>query len=275
MTYLFITLPFLFFMWMVYSSRNALLVLGRWILNRRYEVKLELDMTIEPDKTYLVLPNHPAIVDPLVLVTELHRYRLDICPLVDESFFSTAFVRHILALFNAVRVPDFRKSNFRPVLKVRPKYRSSSRRARALGYTVLALLASGQNVLLYPSGHITEDGRESLGNRQLAYNVISKMSELPEGIEIIGVRMRGLFGSMWSRAGRSQPPRFIRTLVKAILIWPFSPFRRKRAVRIKVENITERVSSWSHLSRMEFDDRLERWYNADLEAAGLRVENPS
>ena len=272
MLYLFVTLPFILTAWVLYSSRDVLLCVGRWALRRRYDVHLEGDFQFERKKNYLIIPNHPAIIDPLILVPELHHEGLDICPLVDESFFSIRLIRHVLALFNAVRVPDFRKSNFRPILKVRPAYKSSARRAKALGYSILALLTAGENVLLYPSGHITADGREDLGNRQLAYNAIS---QLPAGVEVVAIRIRGLFGSMWSRAGGRQAPPIVRTLVKAVFMWPFSFFRRKRCVRIYAENVTQKVVSWSRASRIEFDNMLESWYNADLEMKGLKSETPT
>ena len=272
MLYFFVTLPFIITAWLMYSSRNVLLCVGRWFLRRRYAIQLEGDFRFESRKNYLIIPNHPAIVDPMILVPELHHEGLDVCPLVDESFFSIRLVRHVLALFSAVRVPDFRKSNFRPILKVRPTYKSSARRAKALGYSILALLTAGENVLLYPSGHITADGRESLGNRQLAYNAIS---QLPDGVEVVAIRMRGLFGSMWSRAGGIQPPPIMRTFIKAIFMWPFSFFRRKRCVRIYAENITQEAVEWSRGSRNEFDDKLESWYNADLDEKGLTVETPT
>lgn len=272
MLYFFVTLPFIITAWLMYSSRNVLLGVGRWLLRRRYELHLEGDFHFDSKRNYLIIPNHPAIVDPLILVPELHHEGLDICPLVDESFFSNSLVRHVLALFNAVRVPDFRKLNFRPILKIRPTYKSSARRAKALSYSILALLTAGENVLLYPSGHISADGREDLGNRQLAYNAIS---QLPDGVEVVAIRMRGLFGSMWSRSGGIQAPPLVRTFVKAFFLWPFSFFRRKRSVHIYAENVTQKVVGWSKASRGEFDKMLESWYNADLEMKGLKVEPPT
>lgn len=272
MLYLCITLPFVLAAWLLYCSRNALLCVGRWFLRRRYEVEWTGIQTFDAGKQYLIIPNHPAIVDPLLLVPELHHKGLDVCPLVDESFFSIGLARHILALFQAVRVPDFRRANFRPILKARPTYRSSAKRAKALSYTILALLTSGENVLLYPSGHITTDGREDLGNRQLAYNTIS---ELPDTVEVIGIRIRGLYGSMWSRAGRTAPPPFVRTMLRAVLFWPASCFKRKRSVGIHAEDLTGRVLEWRKLPRAEFDRMLERWYNADLESRGMRAELPT
>lgn len=269
MMYLCITLPFIIFAWVAYTSKSVLLCVGRWILRRRYKIECSGDFAFEPDKNYLILPNHPAIVDPIILVPELHSEGLNICPLVDESFFSNGLVRHILALFNAIRVPDFRKANFRPFLKMRPTYKSSYKRAKALSYSVLALLTAGENVLLYPSGHITADGRENLQNRQLALNVAT---QLPEGVEVVCVRIRGVFGSMWSRAGGKPPPPFVKTLVKAILIWPFSIFRRRRNVSIYAENMTAKILEWSKLPRAMFNGMLEQWYDADLEAKGLDAE---
>lgn len=269
MFYFLITLSVVFTAWVVYSSRDALLFFGRWILHRRYEVTLRGQEGLDPKLTYLIIPNHPAIVDPLVVVTELHRLQIDIRPLVDESFFSNGLTRHILALFDAVRVPDFRRVNFRPILKVRPTLHDSARRARALGYTALSTLANGGNLLLYPSGHITDDGRETLSNRQLAYNVIS---QLPDDVHVLGVRTRGLYGSMWSRVGGRPAPPFVRTLVKSVLLWFVSGFRRKRKVDIYFQDITKETCAWATEERMHFNANLERWYDADLALAGLHAE---
>jgi len=265
----FITLPFLVLAWIVYTSRNAFLCVSRWMLRRRYDITLTGTDCLVPERTSLIIPNHPAIVDPFLVVTELHAKRIDIRPLVDESFFSTGFTRHILALVDAVRVPDFGRQNFRPILKVRPTLRNSAKRAQTLGYTVLATLTSGRNVLLYPSGHITPDGRETIGNRQLAFNVIST---LPEDVRTIAVRTRGLYGSMWSRVGGRQSPPFIRTFVKSCCMWLVAGFRRRRKVSIHFEDITDRCLSWTSGGRLEFNSNLERWYDSDLAERGLSAE---
>ena len=59
MMYLCITLPFIVLAWIVYTSKNLLLCVGRWILRRRYQVECTGDFSFEPGKNYLVLPNHP------------------------------------------------------------------------------------------------------------------------------------------------------------------------------------------------------------------------
>lgn len=265
MIYLIITLVFVVGAWIVYSSRNALLLVGRWVLHRRYDVRLSGAEAIDPGATYLIIPNHPAIVDPLIVTVELHCLKVDLRPLVDESFFSNRMVRHILALFDAVRVPDFRRINFRPILKVRPTLHDSAKRARSLGYTMLATLTSGGNVLLYPSGHITADGRETLSNRQLAYNVIS---QLPDDVRVLGIRTRGLYGSIWSRVGGRPAPPFVRTFVKSVLLWFVAGFRQKRTVGLHFEDITGMCRGWASEGRSSFNANLERWYDADLKLLG-------
>ncbi len=267
--YLFITLPFVVIAWLVYSSRNAVLSVSRWMLRRRYAITLTGLDAVDPRETYLVIPNHPAIVDPFLVVTELHAARVDVRPLVDESFFSNRIARHILALMDAVKVPDFQRLNFRPILKVRPCRHDSARRAKALGYTVLATLTGGGNVLLYPSGHISADGRELLKNRQLAFNVIS---QLPEGVRVLAVRTRGLFGSMWSRAGARAAPPFASTLAKALFKWFFCGFWAKRPVTIHFEDVTAQTQTWLASGRTLFNRQLEVWYDADLAAKGQSAE---
>ena len=227
---------------------------------------------VSPDKTYLIMPNHPAIVDPLILVTELHAKSISVRPLVDESFFSNRIARHVLALFEAVRVPDFQKLNFRPMLAVRPPKHDSLRRARALGYTVLATLTAGGNVLLYPSGHISETGQERIKNRQLAHNVIA---QLPNDVHVLGVRIRGLYGSRWSRVGGRPPPPFVKTFIASSFLWCISGFRKKRNVEIHFEDITIRCRAWATEGRIGFNGHLEQWYDSDLKLLGRVREEAS
>ena len=251
--------------WMVCSSRVVILVLGRWVLHCRYDVSLTGASCIDSALTYLIVPNHPAIVDPMIVATELHHLHLDVRPLVDESFFSSIVARHILDLFDAVRVPDFRRLSFCPTPKVRPSRCDSVCRAKSLVTVVLDTLTHGRNVLLYPSGHITEDGRETMSNRQLAYNVIS---QLPVNIHVLGIRTRGLYGSIWSRAGGRSAPHFVKTVIKSVLRWPVAWFKPKRKVGIHFEDITEMCSNLVTRGRAGFNAGLEGWYDSDLKQIG-------
>ena len=250
--------PFYFAM----SYQKVLLAVGRWIFRRRYKVDVvfqgvktekwnpdELVRQVESGKRLLVLPNHPAMVDPMLVGAEF--WQTPLRPLCDESFFTAGLVApKVLRTLDAVPVPDLRKHRTGKGATI----------ARGLGGIVTDTLAAGGNVIFYPSGHIYTENREDIGTRQLAYNICKA---LPENVVVVGVRTTGLWGSIWSRKGRTSSPVFVPTFVKSILLWFFvSPFVRRRPVTMEVENLTVRVKDWAATcTRLEFNARLTNWYN--------------
>ena len=247
----FFIVPFVF----VFCYRPVLLCVGRWIFARRYKVIVDgqevIDDIVAKNSTVLVLPNHPAMVDPMLV--GLTFWKTPLKPLSDESFFKAGIVApRVLKTLGAVSVPDLRKNRSRAGASI----------ARGLADIVKSALKGGGSVIFYPSGHIqTECGREDIGTRQLAHNICG---DLPEKVRVIGVRTSGLWGSIWSRANRNTSPEFVPTFIKSVLLWFFwSPFVRRRRVHMHIEDITSRVVEWSKFSRLEFNARLNEWYNTD------------
>ncbi len=232
----------------LFNHRKVLVFTGRWIFRRRYAVTVEGLDALDPRSTHLVLPNHPAMVDPMLVTAELWRFPLK--PLSDESFFHAGLVApRVLKTLGAVAVPDLRKHRSRAGASI----------ARGLGDIVLKTLSDGGNVIFYPSGHIWTEPKEEIGTRQLAYNICR---DLPPGVQVVGVRTTGLWGSIWSRKGRTASPAFVPTFIKSILLWLFvAPLRPRRRVTIHIENLTSRVLEWSRGTRLEFNAQLETWYN--------------
>ena len=280
----FLVAPFLF----VFSYRPVLLYVGRWVFAWRYKVEIDglesqtgltgltglraggdpqlarrslgegatpenlvnLVNPVQKRLAYLVLPNHPAMVDPMLVGVAF--WKTPLRPLSDELFFHTGIVApRVLKTLGAVAVPDLRKHRTAQGATI----------ARGLGDIVKSTLEGGGNVIFYPSGHIqTEPEREDIGTRQLAYNLCG---DLPEGVRVIGVRTRGLWGSIWSRKGRKTSPSFVPTFIKSVFLWFFwAPFVPRRRVTMHVEDMTDRVKEWSKLTRLEFNRKLEEWYNA-------------
>ena len=245
-----LAVPFLF----VFSYRSVLLCTGQWIFARRYKVEVDGLSAVAQDRPLLVLPNHPAMVDPMLVSLVFRKTPLK--PLSDELFFRTGIVAPaVLRTLGAVPVPDLRKHRTAKGASI----------ARGLGDIVKKTLADGGNVIFYPSGHIqTEPEHEDIGTRQLAYNICKDIAaEIPRA-RIVGVRTRGLWGSIWSRAGRNDSPAFVPTFVKSVLLWLFwSPFVPRRRVTMHVEDITDRAKEWAQGTRLEFNAKLNAWYNAD------------
>jgi len=242
---------------LILRYRTVLSFLGHWVVTRRYAVTLTGDAApliphTSPFTSYLILPNHPAMIDPVLVMAEL--WRIQASPLCDELYFDRGGVSAwFLRMYDAVRVPDLRKHRSADGLAV----------VRGLNDVVPQALAAGKNVIFYPSGHIwtDPDPHEDIGTRQLAHNVCRV---LPEGVRVIGVRTLGLWGSIWSRKGKRRTPSFGPIFVRAIALW-FGCLltRRRRPVTMHFEDLTDRVREWSRLPRLEFNRKLEEWYNAE------------
>ena len=224
------------------------------LFRRRYHVTFTgLDL-LRGDGAHLVMPNHQAVMDPMLIFSELYLDQLR--PLVDEAYFITAPTRRILNMLAAVSVPNLAKS------------RQGVEQAERLNNIILDTLRSGDNVIMYPSGHITTDGTERIGNRQLAYNVCRA---LPDNTRVIMGHINGLWGSSWSRKGKKRTPVFATTLLVSIvkLFTGYCLWHKKREVTIDFEDMTEQVKEWAQtLNRQDFNHELEKWYNRPL--AGVR-----
>ena len=239
-------------LWFLFHYRSVLVFVGRWVLTRRYRIRVTGDSAVRPfghsETPCLVLPNHPAMVDPMLVTVTLGD--IELRPLCDELFLDRGGISAAaLKTLGAVRVPDLRKH----------RSAEGARIARGLTGVVTDALAAGKSVIFYPSGHIWTEPREEIGNRQLAYNVCR---ELPANVRVIGVRTTGLWGSIWSRKGRCASPAFALTLLKSVCLWPLCLVTgRQREVTMHFEDLTERVRTWSSQPRLDFNRALENWYN--------------
>ena len=229
------------------SLRHVICIFFRTILHWRYDVKISGLETFNQNTTFLIFPNHQAVIDPIILFSEFHKQKIQ--PLVDEVYFKNPIFRKILSLFEAICVPDLGKS------------RKGLEQARQLQELTLKSLKGGKNVLFYPSGHITLDGQETIGNRQLAYNVCKN---LPENVTIVCIKTNGLWGSIWSRYKKKRTPSIPKTLLKSIgLIFRGKLFEKKRVVEITIQPMTEELKLWAEEDKLTFNKRLERFYNSD------------
>ncbi len=195
----------------------------------------------------LVMPMHRALLDPLIMFSELYDYSLQ--PMVDSRFFANGAVAHVLNLFDSVQVPDLVSTG-----------RAGVEQAQQLDSIVQHQLQDNKNLIFYPSGHITMDGRETIGNRRMAYNACKN---LPDHTRVLAVEIHGLWGSRWSNYGLRKTPPLASLLGKSLMFMLLLKFLyvKKRKVTITFSDITSDVRQWAQLGRRDFNARLEDFYN--------------
>lgn len=179
---------------------NIVVFLLRIFIRMRYRVTLKgLDKirSAEPGHGILFLPNHPALIDPVILYVNLHsRFRPR--PLADEVQVDIPVVRSVMKMVRCVTIPD-----------VITKGRHSRNEVLAAIAEITRTLQRGDNVLLYPSGRVYRSRYESVrGNGGVA--AILKQSH---DIRVVLVRTTGLWGSSFSKAS-GRAPKFVRGMVK-------------------------------------------------------------
>ena len=212
-------------------NRYTLAKIVRFFFHWHYDIRVTGEDLLRDESTHLVLPNHTAYIDPLILFSE--EWWLPICPLVDELFMRHKFYGHILRKADAIEVPDLLKADGEGL---KAKAEAASRLSRI----AIDSLAAGKQICFYPSGHVKTVDKEIIGNRRLAYEVCR---ELPAGVRVILCYMRGLEGSVWSKLKPKQ--------------WKW-----RRTVTLHFEDHTTDVRTWAQtLTRREFKEKLENWYN--------------
>lgn len=215
-------------------NRYTLGKIVKFFFHWHYDVRVEGEEYLRDDATHLVMPNHTAYVDPLILFSE--EWWLPISPMVDELFMRNKFYRHILKKADAIEVPDLNKSAMSREEGVSV--------ASQLSRIAIESLEAGKQLCFYPSGHVKTIDREVIGNRRLAYEVCR---ELPAGVRVILCRMRGLETSRFSKLKPKE-------------------CKWRRTVTMVFEDHTDDVRRWAQtLDRRAFNEQLEKWYNNEMQ----------
>ena len=162
----------------------------------------------------LILPNHPAQVDPILVYSQLAG--LTPRPLADENQMRGFIQRIVAHIVGVVTIPDSGKSS-------RRTYAASTRNGLE---TIAQTLREGNNVMLYPSGRLYRTSCEVIGNKGA---VARLLAEIPD-VRVILVRTTGLWGSSFSYASGSTP-QIMRELARGALtllanLLLFAPRRR-------------------------------------------------
>ncbi|MES2345437.1 MAG: AMP-binding protein [Chlamydiota bacterium] len=218
----------------------------RIIVSLRYKIKVKGLEKIEGKDGALVLPNHPAEIDPVIVILFLWK-KLRPHPLVVEHFYYLKGFKFFMQWVGALPLPNLDTG-------------ANKWKAAQLGklFTrVIDELKAGNNFLIYPAGRLKLTGQEAIGGASFVPNLLQ---EYPDA-HVILVRTSGLWGSRFSRAVTGKVPSFEGILWEGfkILLKNGIFFAPRREVVIEVE---EAPSDFPRKgSRMEINRYLEAWYN--------------
>ncbi len=175
-------------------------LLLRGILGLRYRVTASGLDKIPAQGPVLFLPNHPALIDPVILYSRLAGLKPR--PLADERQLRGFLGGLASRIIRAVLIPDLRKDG------------AAGREGVQAGLKAVAdALRAGDSVLFYPAGRVYRSDKESLGGNS---GTALLLKDLP-GVRVVLVRSTGLWGSAFSYAGTNgKAPDFARTLLRGL-----------------------------------------------------------
>ncbi len=229
-------------------------------LRLRYRIKLKNKAALDQPKLkkggYLILPNHPAEIDPIIMMALLWK-KFKLRPLVVEHFFNYPGARFFMNAVKAIPIPNFESA-------VNDWKKEKGEEAFK---TVLEGLKKGENFLVYPAGHLRRGPKEAVGGSSFIYSILK---EYPD-VNIIMVRMSGLWGSSFSRAITGNVPPFWKVALNAAwtIIKNFVFFAPKRNLEIEYYNPQDRFPYQAN--KMEINQYLQNFYNRYLDDKGRVV----
>lgn len=230
---------------------SFLTLLGRLLVKLRYRVRIEgLDAVLAKGTGgLLILPNHPAYIDPVILLTHLFPYfRPHI--MADKDNMARPIVRHMVDRLGIKPIPDPKLHGAAALKEV----------AEVIQHSIDEL-RRGENYMLYPAGRIYQSRYEHLGSNSAVETILQEVKD----VRVLLVRTTGLWGSSFSRAVDRHPDwmkGFVRG-AKALLanLIFFSPRRE-----VKIE-LFEPADFPHGQGRLAMNRYMENFYNQDAPPA--------
>lgn len=218
------------------------------ILTRRYKIIIKGEDVLSSEFPKLILPNHISHMDPQLISIIIHEHT-DFVPVVAGAFFKVPFVKYFLRKLHAVSVPNLKKGRRDPEL------------LKQIDSQTLNALENDKSALIFPAGQLSYGGLEKIGGKQGAFSIAS---QLPEKAKIVGVRITGLYGSMWSSAWNGKRPEFFSTFLMATIYFFANLifFCPRRTVTFEFVDITKEAKHKASIDRKEFNTYMESFYNA-------------
>jgi long-chain-fatty-acid--[acyl-carrier-protein] ligase len=220
----------------------------RLLLRMRYSITINgIAHLNEQKKGTLILPNHPAYTEPIILFSLLSK-NLAPRPLVYETYYQNSFIKPFMLLFNALEVPDMEKISL-----------SAKQKAQEAIQNLVVGLQKGENFIIWPSGKLQRKGLESLGGN----SGVSEILKISPNANVLLIRTTGLWGSRFSHAFSGNRPNLISELLYCALLLVLNLlfFMPKRKITITIEPLD--TTKLAPFEKSKINLHLENWYNRD------------
>ena len=84
---------------------RSIFAFARFFLHLRYRVRIEGIDKFDYNGPIIVFPNHPALVDPMIMITEIGKKKI-LSPVMTETYMTTPWLSPILKAMKTVPVGD-------------------------------------------------------------------------------------------------------------------------------------------------------------------------
>ncbi len=217
----------------------------RFIFWLRYRIEVVgLDKIVESKKKgILFLPNHPALIDPVMVLFVLWpKFRPR--PLALEEYYQS--FKRLLDAVHVVAIPSMDTTNRWKALQI-----------EKAKLKIADALEAGDNFMIYPSGRLKREAEERIGGASFVFDLLRMR---PDN-NVVLVRTTGLWGSSFSCAPSKESPSLEKMLfegAKALLKNGIF-FAPRRKVTIELELAPESFPRGDN--KMALNNWLEDWYN--------------
>lgn len=177
----------------------------RWLVSTllwlRYRVTITgiEEIRRKGNRGILFLANHPALIDPIIVVTLLYK-DFRVRPLGFQDQINRPVIRWLAERIHTLPIPDMIKAGQEGKAIITEAIQ-----------TIIAGLKQGENFILYPSGRTYRHRLEEIGGNSAVDTIVKAVP----GARIVLIRTTGLWGSAFSWAS-GKPPKVKDILKKAL-----------------------------------------------------------
>lgn len=231
-----------------------------WALSKpffgvRYKVEHCGFEEIKGLKQTLILPNHPAYMDPPLVIQAMWPV-LKPRPMLSARALSHPLISWIPKALDAVEIPELDQASTQ-----------ARQQAEDAIDGLIESLHKGDNVILWPSGHLSSTGKENLASSRSLTTILQRVPDA----NIVLIRTEGLWGSRFSFAASGEHPHMVSTMLKGIPIVLanllfFTPRRKVTITAHKLEK-----GELPELEREKVNRFFEDWYNSGSPAKPIFV----